>query len=149
MIGMQTLAAGIAEYLSAKTGVPAFADRARSAVYPCLTVETESRSAGIIACGRQVERQVTVTVTCHPSRSRERQEGLLLADRVFGSIAGGITACGRSFCPMDAAVGKDGQERVRVTFLLEFCDTPEQVTGGAQAAQAMGSLSLRVKKEGT
>lgn len=148
MIGMQTLTAGIAEYLSAATGVPAFADRAKGAVYPCLTVETESKSAGVIACGRQMERQVTVTVTCHPSRGRERQSGMLLADKVWSAVSAGFTACGRGFCPTDTAIRRDEQERVRVTFLLEFCDTPEEVSGGAPAVEAMGSLTLRVKKEG-
>ena len=72
MIGLRELTAGIAEYLAAKTGVAATNRRAGSPVYPCLLVEGESRSTGIIACGRQVERQVTVTVTCYPSRQRER-----------------------------------------------------------------------------
>ncbi len=149
MIGMQTLTAGIAEYLRAATGVPAFADRAKGAVYPCLTVESESKSAGVIACGRQMERQVAVTVTCHPSRDRGRQAGLMLADRVWNAVSGGFTACGRGFCPMDTAILRDGQERVRVTFLLEFCDTPDEVPGGAPAVEAMGTLTLRVKKEGS
>ena len=149
MIGMQTLTAGIAEYLRAATGVPAFADRAKGAVYPCFTVETESRKAGVIACGRQMERQVAVTVTCHPSRDRGRQEGLLLADRAWNALAGGITVCGRGFCPADTAIDRDEQERVRVTFLLEFCDTPDEVLDGTPAVEAMGTLRLRVKKEGS
>ena len=149
MIGMQTLTAGIADYLSAVTGVPAFADRAKSAVYPCYTVETESRKAGVIACGRQMERQVAVTVTCHPSRDRGRQAGLLLADRAWNALSGGITVCDRGFCPTDAAIERDGQERVRVTFLLEFCDTPDEAPDEAPAVEAMGTLILRVKKEGS
>ncbi len=149
MIGMQTLTAGIADYLRAATGVPAFADRAGGAVYPCFTVETESRKAGVIACGRQMERQVAVTVTCHPSRDRGRQAGLLLADRAWNALAGGITVCGRGFCPTDTAIERDGQERVRVTFLLEFCDTPDEAPDEAPAVEAMGTLRLRVKKEGS
>ncbi|MBQ4578448.1 MAG: hypothetical protein IJA84_05230 [Clostridia bacterium] len=149
MIGMRTLTAGIAEYLSAATGVPAFPDRAKGAVYPCLTVETESRQAGVLACGRQVDRQVTVTVTCHPSRERTRQSGMLLADRVWNAVAAGFHACGRGFCPTDTAIRRDEQERVRVTFLLEFCDTPEEVPDSAPAVEAMGVLHLRVKKEGS
>ena len=86
MIGLRALTAGIAEYLAAQTGVAAFSQRSEGQVYPCLTVEAASKSAAIIACGRQVERQVTVTVTCYPSRRREREAGLELADGVYDAV---------------------------------------------------------------
>lgn len=45
MIGLRELTAGIAEYLTAQTGVAAFSARAAGTVYPCLTVEAVSKSA--------------------------------------------------------------------------------------------------------
>lgn len=144
MIGLRELTAGIAEYLAAKTGVAATNRRAGSPVYPCLLVEGESRSAGIIACGRQVERQVTVTVTCYPSRQREREEGLGLADRVYDLLTAGFTACGRGFCPKEAEITTDAQDRARVKILLEFCDLPEVPGNMSTATEMMGTLALKV-----
>ncbi len=144
MIGLGELTAGIARYLTEKTGWAAGNDRAPGPEYPYLLVEGESKSAGIIACGRQVERQVTVRVTCWPSRQRERQGGMDMADRVYGLLAAGFTACGRGFCPKEAAVALDGKERAGVTMLLEFCDLPEAPKNETTATQLMGSLALRV-----
>ena len=145
MIGLRELTAGIAEYLTAQTGVAAFS------VYPCLTVETVSKSAGIIACGRQVERQVAVTVTCHPSRQRGREEGLELADKVYNTAMLGIRACGRGFLPREAEIQADAKERMQVTFLLEFCDTPSEKQSESAVQETMGTLSLRLeqKREGS
>jgi len=151
MIGLRELTAGIAEYLAAQTGMAAFSDRAAGVVYPCLMVKAESKSAGIIACGRQVERQVTVTVTCHPSRQRGREEGLVMADRVYDAVMPGFMACGRGFAPREAEIRTDGQERQQVTFLLEFCDTPSGKHSTSTATEAMGSLAIRLeqKREGS
>ena len=151
MIGLRELTTGIAEFLTAQTGVAAFSDRAAGAVYPCLTVEAASKSAGIIACGRQVERQVAVTVTCHPSRQRGREAGLELADRVYNAAMLGIRACGRGFLPRKAEIKADAKERMQVTFLLEFCDTPSEKQSGSAVQETMGTLSLRLeqKREGS
>lgn len=151
MIGLRELTAGIAEFLNAQTGVAAFCNRAAGAVYPCLTVEAASKSAAIIACGRQVERQVAVTVTCYPSRQRGREEGLELADRVYNAAMLGIRACGRSFLPREAEVKTDAKERMQVAFLLEFCDTPSGKQSGPAVQETMGALSLRLeqKREGS
>ena len=144
MIGLRELTAGIAEYLAVKTGMAATNRRAESPVYPCLLVEGESKSAGTIACGRQVERQVTVTVTCLPSRRREREEGLELADRVYGLLTAGFTACGRGFCPTEAEIFADDQDRAKVKILLEFCDLPEVPVNVSTATEMMGTLALKV-----
>ena len=151
MIGLRELTAGIAAYLTEQTGVAAFSDRAAGTVYPCLTVEAKGRSAGIIACGRQVERQVTVTVTCHPSRRRGREEGLELADRVYDAVMPGFRACDRGFAPREAEIRADANERMQVEFLLEFCDTPSSRQSGTTAQETMGSLALRLehKREGS
>lgn len=147
MIGLKELAAGIAGYLTDRTGLPAFANRVEGAIYPCLTVAVSSKSVGIIACGRQVERQVTVTVTCHASRQRDREEELELADRVYEAVVPGFTACGRGFGPQEAGIDADGEERARVRFLLEFCDTPSQKQSSTTAFETMGALSLRLEQE--
>lgn len=147
MIGLYELNRGIAAHLSGQTGVAAAAGRVSNPVYPCLTVESRSKSAGIIACGRQVERQVTVTVTCYPSRQRGREEGLELADRVYDAVAPGFRACGRGFCPKEAEIRADQQERIRVEFLLEFCDTPREKQSGTAVTETMGALSLRMEQE--
>lgn len=151
MIGLRELTAGIAAYLTGQTGAAAFTDRAAGVVYPCLTVEAASKSAGIIACGRQVERQVKVTVTCHPSRQRGREEGLELADRVYDAVMPGFRACGRGFAPREAEIKADAKERLQVEFLLEFCDTPSGRQSSSTAQETMGSLSLRLeqKREGS
>ena len=151
MIGLRELTAGIARYLTEQTGVAAFADRTAGTVYPCLTVEAKSKSAGIIACGRQVERQVAVTVTCHPSRQRGREEGLELADGVYNAAMLGIRACGRGFLPREAEIKADAKERMQVEFLLEFCDTPSSKQSDNTAYETMGALSLRLeqKREGS
>jgi len=151
MIGLQDLTAGIARYVKEQTGIAAFADRAAGPVYPCLTVTAKSKSAGIIACGRQVERQVAVTVTCHPSRQRGREEGLELADRVYDAIMLGIRACGRSFLPREVEIQADAKEQMQVDFLLEFCDTPSGKQSADTVYEAMGTLSLRLeqKREGS
>ena len=148
MIGLKELGAGIAGYLTDQTGLPAFANRAEGAVYPCLTVESRSKSVGIIACGRQVERQVTVTVTCHASRQREREAELELADRVYEAVVPGFQVCGRGFGPKEAEIRTDSAERAQVSFLLEFCDTPSQKQSStATAFETMGALSLRLEQE--
>lgn len=147
MIGLRELTAGIAEYLAAKTGAAATNRRVESPVYPCLLVEGESRCAGMIACGRQVERQVTVTVTCYPSRRREREAGLELADEVYDAVMPGFQCCGRGFRPTEAEISTDGQELAQVRFLLEFCDTPGRKHSGSAATETMGALSLRVEQE--
>ena len=147
MIGLRELTAGIAEYLAAMTGLTATNCRAESPVYPCLLVEGESKSAGMIACGRQVERQVTVTVTCYPSRRREREAGLELADEVYDAVMPGFQCCGRGFRPTEAEISTDGQELAQVHFLLEFCDTPGRKHSGSAATETMGALSLRVEQE--
>lgn len=144
MIGLRELTAGIAEYLAVKTGMAATNRRAESTVYPCLMVAGESKSTGIVACGRQVERQVTITVTCYPSRRREREAGLDLADRVYGLLTAGFTACGRGFCPKEAEILTDAQERVTVKILLEFCDLPEVPANVSTATERMGTLVLKV-----
>lgn len=144
MIGLRELTAGIAEYLAAKTGAAATNRRVESPVYPCLLVEGESRCAGMIACGRQVERQVTVTVTCYPSRRREREAGLDLADRVHDLLAAGFTACDRGFCPKEAEILTDGQDRAKVKILLEFYDLPEASASPSTATEMMGTLALKV-----
>lgn len=151
MIGLRELTAGIAEYLTVQTGTAAFADRAAGAVYPCLTVEAQARSAGTIACGRQVERQVEITVTCHPSRQRGQEEGLALADQVYDAAMAGIRACGRGFLPREAEIRADAKERMQVRFLLEFCDTPSRKQNSSTPAETMGALSLRLehKREGS
>lgn len=151
MIGLQELTAGIAGYLQRVTGVKATAERAVTPAYPCLLVEARSKSEGITAGGRQVERQVTVNVICLPSRLREREAGLALADRVYGALVPGFPACGRIFCPETAEVWLDEQERARVEVTLTFCDNPaEEAAGGTEAVPTMGSLTLRLthKKEG-
>lgn len=147
MIGLRALTAGIAEYLAAQTGVAAFSQRSEGQVYPCLTVEAASKSAAIIACGRQVERQVAVTVTCYPSRRREREAGLELADEVYDAVMPGFQCCGRGFRPTEAEISTDGQELAQVRFLLEFCDTPGRKHSGSAATETMGALSLRVEQE--
>lgn len=147
MIGLRELTAGIAEYLAAQTGVAAFSQRCEGQTYPCLTVEAASKSAEIIACGRQVERQVTVTVTCHPSRKREREAGLELADAVYDAVMPGFRCCGRGFYPKEAEIHMDGQERAQMVFLLEFCDIPGRRQSGSTASETMGALSLRVEQE--
>lgn len=144
MIGLRELTAGIAEYLAVNTGMVATNCRAESPVYPCLLVEGESKSAGIAACGKQVERQVTVTVTCYPSRRREREEGLALADRVYGLLTAGFTACDRGFCPKEAESFIDQQERAKVRLLLEFYDLPEAPENPSTATERMGTLTLKV-----
>ena len=146
MIGLRELTAGIAEYLAVRTGIAATNRRAESPVYPCLVVEANSRCAGIIACGRQVERQVTVTVTCYPSRRREREAGLELADRVIDLLTAGFSACGRGFCPKEAEIAADEQERVRVKVLLEFYDLPETPVNVPTAIEKMGTLTLRMEQ---
>ena len=155
MIGLRELTAGIAEYLAVRTGIAATNRRAESPVYPCLVVEANSRCAGIIACGRQVERQVTVTVTCAPflpqkiaapSRRREREAGLELADRVFDLLMAGFSACGRGFCPKEAEIAADEQERVRVKVLLEFYDLPETPVNVPTAIEKMGTLTRRMEQ---
>lgn len=144
MIGLRELTAGIAEYLAAMTGLAATNRRAESPVYPCLLVEGESKSVGMVACGRQVERQVTVTVTCCPSRRREREEGLALADRVYGLLTAGFTACGRGFCPKEAEIFSDAQDRAKVKILLEFYDLPEVPANVSTATEMMGTLALKM-----
>jgi len=151
MIGLQELTAETAGYLQRMTGVKATAERAGTPVYPCLLVSARSKSEGITAGGRQVERQVTVNVTCLPSRLREREAGMALADRVYGALVPGFPACGRVFCPETAEVWLDEQERARVEVTLTFCDRPaEAPDGGTAAVSAMGSLALRLihEKEG-
>ena len=147
MIGLKTLTAGIAEYLTAQTGVAAFAVRTEGQTYPCMTVEAKSKSAAIIACGRQVERQVTVTVTCYPSRKRERDAGLELADAVYEAVMPGFRVCDRGFCPKEAEIEANGQELAQVTFLLEFCDTPGRKQSTPAIGETMGALSLRLEQE--
>lgn len=147
MIGLKTLTAGIAEYLTAQTSIAAFTERSEGQVYPCLTVAAKSKSAAIIACGRQVDRQVAVTVTCHPSRKREREAGLELADMVYEVVMPGFRACDRGFCPKEAEIDTDGQEQARVRFVLEFCDTPGKRQNSSTATETMGALSLRVEQE--
>ena len=147
MIALRELTADIARYLTLQTGTAAFCQRVSSAVYPCLTVEAAGKSAGIIACGRQVERQVMVTVTCWPSRQRGREEGLELADGVYGALVSGFCACGRGFCPREAEIRIDEQECCRVVFLLEFCDTPDVRKSESPVAETMGALSLRLEQE--
>ena len=98
----------------------------------------------MIACGRQVERQVTVTVTCYPSRRREREAGLDLADRVHDLLAAGFTACDRGFCPKEAEILTDGQDRAKVKILLEFYDLPEASANPSTATEMMGTLALKV-----
>lgn len=151
MIGLQELTAGIAGYLQRMTGVKATAERAVAPAYPCLLVEARSKSEGITAGGRQVERKVTVNVICLPSRQREREAGLALADRVYDVLVPGFPACGRMFCPETAEVWLDEQERARVEVTLAFCDRPAEGSGGEEAVPTMGSLALRLthKKEGT
>ena len=152
MIGLQELTAGIAAYLEAEVGVSALSERAVAPDYPCLLVKTRSKSAGITAGGKQVERQVTVTVTCLTSRQREREAGLALADRVYEALVPGFRVCGRGFCPSEAEVWLDEKERAKVELLLEFCDLPaKKQSAGAVAAETMGSLALRLtqQKEGS
>ncbi len=146
MIGLKELTEDIALWLSDKTGVAASNGRPDSPVYPCLLVTANGKSCGIAVCGRQVERKVSITVTCYPSRRRERPAGLALADRVYGLLAGGFTACGRGFHPGELTITTDHEERVQVTGLLEFFDLPgdSQSGGNAAEAQLMGSLALRV-----
>ncbi len=144
MIGLEELTAGIAGYLREKGGLAATNERAESPVYPCLVVEAESKTVGLIACGKQVERQVTVRVICYPSRRRERSAGLSLADRVYGLLAGGFTACGRGFCPGEVSVTVDGQQRPVVTAEIAFCDLPEGTQPETAVTERMGSLSLRM-----
>lgn len=150
MIGLQELTAGIAGYLQRVTGVQATAERAVTPEYPCLLVEARSKSEGMTAGGRQVERRVTVNVICLPSRLREREAGLTLADRVYDVLVPGFPACGRTFCPETAEVWLDEKERARVEVTLSFCDRPaEEWGGGTAAVPTMGSLTLRLthKKE--
>lgn len=147
MIGLEALTAGIAEYLRERLGVAATNRRAEGAVYPCLLVGAESKLLSTAACGRQVERQVTVTVTCYPSPEREREAGLALADRVLEHTAGGFSVCGRGFCPREAETETDGQDRTRVRLLLEFYDLPEEsAAGGGNAFPTMGSLTLTLRQ---
>ena len=152
MIGLQELTAGIAGYLQRVTGVKATAERAGVPDYPCLLVTARSKSEGITAGGRQVERQVNVNVICLPSRLRERTAGLALADQVYGALVPGFPACGRVFCPETAEVWLDEQERARVEVTLTFCDRPADGPGSETVAvPTMGSLALRLthKKEET
>lgn len=149
MIGLEELTAGIAGYLREQLGVAATNRRAEGAVYPCLLVGAESRLLSTASCGRQVGRQVTVTVTCYPSPEREREAGLALADRVLEALAGGFTACGRGFCPVEAETGIDGQDRTRVRLLLEFYDLPEEsCAGGGDPFPTMGTLQLTLRQRG-
>ncbi len=147
MIPLEQLTADVAAYLSEKLGVAAGNERPESPVYPCLVVQAEGKSCGTAVCGRQVERQVQVRVSCYPSRRRERAAGLALADRVYGLLAAGFPACGRGFHPTQADISCDTEERVQVTVLLEFYDLPQAAGNGGgspEGAQMMGSLALRV-----
>lgn len=147
MIGLEALTAGIAGYLRERLGVAATNRRAEGAVYPCLLVGAEGKLLSTASCGRQVERQVTVTVTCYPSPEREREAGLILADRVLEHTAGGFSVCGRGFCPREAETGIDGQDRAQVRLLLEFYDLPEEnAAGGSDAFPTMGSLTVTLRQ---
>ena len=147
MIGLAELAGGLAEYLTARTRIAAFAGRMETPSYPCCLIE----AAGKTRTGAgQVERSVTVTLTCYGSRRREREEGLRLLDLMEDAVIGGFTLCGRRFCPNEVESCLNGTELPQVRFSLSFYDTPGREGGeGEDEAPPMGELRLRVeaKKE--
>ncbi|MBQ7492125.1 MAG: hypothetical protein IJT76_06005 [Clostridia bacterium] len=142
MIGLSELAAGLAGYLTAETGVAAFAGRVENPVYPCCLVEAAGKTR---AGTRQLERSVTVTLVCYGSRRREREEGLQLLDRMEAAVAGGFTVGGRRFCPKEIESCINGKELPQVRFTLEFYDVPygKTETEPESGAETMGSLALR------
>ena len=145
MIALQELTRALAEQLTAATGVPAFAGRAESAVYPCLLVEAEERQTVALAGGRQIQREAAFTVTCLPSRQRGREEGLALADAVQQAVLCGFTAGGRGFCPQKLENRADGRERRQVCFTLGFCDVPQTPLRPRPECDTMGRLHLTVR----
>lgn len=145
MIGLQELAGGLAEYLTQRTRIAAYAGRMETPVYPCCLIE----AAGKTRTGAgQVERTVTVTLTCYGSRRREREEGLRLLDLMEDAVIGGFTLCGRRFCPQEVESCLNGRELPQVRFSLSFYDVPRKENGETEdAAVPMGSLRLKVEAE--
>lgn len=144
MIGLDTFCRGLAEALAEKTGAAAAPGRMEHPVYPALAVEAESGRMEILAGGRQVQRELAVTVACYPSRRRGREEGQELAERVLEAVTPGFTLCERGFCPENLKISRDGQEVYRVTFTVTFCDLPENRRKPAGGQETMGRLSLKI-----
>ena len=61
-------------------------------------------------------------------------------------LTAGFSACGRGFCPKEAEIAADEQERVRVKVLLEFYDLPETPVNVPTATEKMGILTLRMEQ---
>lgn len=144
MIGLAELAKGLAKYLAEQTGIPVFAGRVENPVYPCCLIE----AAGKTQTGtRQIERTVTVTLTCYGSRKREREEGLQLLDRMESTVVGGFLVCGRRFCPQQVESSLNGKELPQIRFALQFFDMPKSAEDTGMPKEKMASLKLRMEAE--
>ncbi len=129
MISLTQLAEELAGVISRRTGVPAYAARLHTAVYPMYTLTVMPEETILAAGGDQLWRTVTVRIACHGSRQRQEAEGLALADKLANALTPGLPLCARHLPPIRLECRVEGN-RPEVCFRLEFYDLAD--TGEAE-----------------
>ena len=144
MIGLSALTEALCAQITARTGVPAFDGRLRTAVWPAYLVTAQGGESTLFAAGRQLLRQVALTVRCADGRGRDENGGRAMLDALYPAILPSFSAGGRVFCPERlTADEEDGQPLLR--FTLEFCDLPG--VGSPPESPAMERLTMRLGTE--
>ncbi len=141
MIALSDLSAAIAAHIDAATGRSAFASKLHTAHYPSYHVRTVSKQTSLIAGGRQVLREVEVSITCIDTPHRDVTEQQHMLDALYPILLPYFSACGRHFSPIELTLRQEGAQNA-LCFSLSFCDLPP--TRDTEPLEAMQTLSLQL-----
>lgn len=140
MIPLSQLADRLAAHITQQTGIAAYAQRISTRVYPMYALSLLPRETRPADGGQQLFRCLTVSIACYPSRQREENSGLDMADKLLTALWGGLSVSGRWLTPM-ACRCREADNILTVEFELEFYDLPCTLQA-EDSAVAMETLVL-------
>ena len=126
MISLAQLSQELAEHITRCTGLAAYPQRISTGVYPMYAVSLRPSTTQALHGSNQVLRQVTGRIACYPSRRREEQECLKMADCLTQALLPSLPLCGRHFLPQDCRWQEQDNALV-LTFALEFYDAADDL----------------------
>ncbi len=141
MIALSALAEALAAHIHKKTGIPAYARRLSTAVYPMYSISLLPGETQLVAGGTQLLRRVEAKVACYPSRQRQEGESLDMADKLMQAVLPGFSLESRHFAPQNCTC-REQEHILALAFTLEFCDLAAEEPGSKPAAEPMQTLSL-------